>query len=278
MFRQTPLSICVRITFVFAIVVRSSVSAQNETRPEQQSEEIRQLLTDWFTAGSNIEKLSGSFERHVYDNTFQIEKIAIGEFWYEASDKGRLDVLPVKITPDMIQARERPKVRVRRGKDGMPFSLRSDRAEQWICDGIQVYDIDDEAKEAQVVPLQQLEDSRDFLRSRYWFFFGLPPDQAVERFRTEIVKDYRPEHELVRLKTMPLRPAADLGSVQIILDTQKFLPTAVQLNDPSGTSQIVYKFKDLEINGAEWSGSMLGRDPFDPNLEGFKVSTVQGSN
>ena len=278
MFRQTAASICVRIALV-TFLTGSICSAQQSSDAGAGTADIDpklwQLLTDWSKASSKIKKLSGKHERHIYDNTFEVEKVSTGKFWYEAPDKGRIDVSPVKISPAMLQAREEPGAQVRRGKNGKPFKLQSDDAERWLCNGKDVYDIDDEAKEAQVAALPPQMRGENIMNSPLPFLFGLPPEQAVKRFRMEIVKDYRPKFDVVQLKALPLwrSDAQNWSEAKIMLDTKQYLPTAVQLIDPPQTAQSVYKFKDLVINRNGLFDIL--KDPFEPNLRGYKITLIK---
>lgn len=282
MFRRTTKSVYVRTAAtLFAVSICSLAAAQNagstaQGQAQQIDPKLWQLLADWSKASSGISKLSGKHQRHIYDNTFGIEKISTGEFWYESPDKGRIDVSPVKITPQMLQAREQPDAQVRR-KGGKPYKLQSDDAERWLCDGKDVYDIDDTAKEARVAPLPPQLRGENIMNSPLPFLFGLPPERAVKRFKMELVKDYRPKYQVVQLKAFPLlrSDAANWSSAEILLDTSTFLPTAVKLIDPPETGESVYKFSDLEVNKNGWFGRMIGKNPWDPKLKGYRIDVIE---
>ena len=242
---------------------------QKQPRPPQKpSKELWQLLADWSKASDNIQKLHGKHERHSYDRTFHVEKVAHGEFWHEAPDKGRIDVHPVKITPKMLADRKNPKAQVERKSDGTPYDLQSDDAERWICDGTRVFDIDERQKAASVAQLPPEVRGTNIINSPLPFLFGLPPQKAIERFDLTIVKDWRPKHQLVQLRALPRtrQDAQNWSEAIFLLDTKTYLPTAVKLVDPAGTKDTVYKFKNMEINKNGIIEKLLGKNPWDPRL------------
>jgi TIGR03009 family protein len=258
------------IALMFCCTAGNLVNAQDPAAEAEQpkvSRELWQLLTDWSNASSKVQKLSGEHERHAYDKTFGIEKISKGKFWHEAPDKGRIDVFPIKITAEMIAAREEPGAQVEM-KNGKPFQLQSDDAERWICDGTRVYDIDDEQKTARIVHLPPQVRGKNIMNSPLPFLFGMPPDKAVQRFNMKIVQDWRPKYNVVRLEALPRtrEDAQNWSKSEILLDTSTFLPTAVKLVDPAGTKDTVYKFSAMEVNKNGIIEKILGKDPWDPKL------------
>ncbi|MEQ9412075.1 MAG: hypothetical protein RIK87_30470 [Fuerstiella sp.] len=265
-----------------AVLAASCAAQQNGTAPQnpaapqpQVSEELWQLLADWAKGSANVRKLHGKHVRRAYDHTFAIEKISQGEFWYEAPDKGRIDVDPVKITDRMIEERNQPDAQVQK-KDGRPYELKSDIPERWICDGEKVYDINDEQKSARIVHLPPDIRGENIMNSPLPFLFGMPPEKATQRFNMKIIKDYRPKYAVVLLEATPrLRKDADNWSkAKIFLDTNMFLPTGVQLINPAGTKDTRYTFQDMEVNKA----GIFERfsNPWDPKLDNsYKVHVIQ---
>jgi hypothetical protein len=57
----------------------------------------------------------------------------------------------------------------------------------------------------------------------------------------------------------------------IILDRRRYLPTAVRLIDPSGNVETVYSFKEIHVNRRELIPELFRKDPFEPNLKGYKL-------
>ncbi|MEO2018229.1 MAG: hypothetical protein ABGZ53_28080 [Fuerstiella sp.] len=251
---------------------------QNPAPQQQITREVWQLLDAWAKRSGEITKLEGKHERHVYDDTFKIEKVSNGKFWYEAPDKGRIDVFPIDIRAAMIAARNKPGARVERKDDGTPYDLKSDDAQRWLCDGIKIFDIDDPKKTARVVHLPPDLRGQNIMNSPLPFLFGLPPEKAVQRFHMELLHDYRPEHDVVKLSAKPkLRQDADnWKEAQIFLNTKTYLPDAVKLLDPAGTKQTVYTFRDMTVNKKGWFGGLVpGQNPWDPKIRGYQIHVIQ---
>ena len=258
-------------------VQRSQASTRTvaQTKP-QVSQELWKLLSDWSNATSQIKSLYGEHERHVYNDAFETEEITEGVFGYQAPDRGRIEMTPIKVTQNLLADRQDPKAKIERNKDGKPFQLKNGKKERWLCDGEKVYDINDERKEAKVVQLPPDMRGENIMHSPMPFLFGLPPKTAIERFEMKIAKDYRPENQpFVVLDIRPLsrRDAANYKRAQVMLDTRTFLPNAVKLHDPAGTTRTLYKFTKLKV-GVPF-GEMVGiRNPWDPRIKGYQINLL----
>lgn len=244
------------------------------------SSEMEQLLERWASASARIERLEGEHLRRVYDSVFEVEKLSEGRFWYEAPDKGRIDVTPTKITQEMVDARQAPDAPVRRGKNGQPYELIPDQPEKWICDGIRVFEIDEEKQTALVGQLPPDMQGVSIMDSPLPFLFGMPPEKAKQRFRLSFSKPYDPRSPAVYIRAYPRleQDASSWSRADVILDQRTFLPVAIQLIDTAGTGTTVYSFRNLEPN----KGSFLklpaiwGNNIFRPDLREYQVNVIQG--
>jgi len=256
----------------------SDPNRQNPAAPQEITREVEQLLDAWAKHSAEIRTLEGKHERHVYDDTFMIEKVSNGKFWFGAPDKGRIDVFPIKIAPDMIAARNKPGAKVRRKPNGKPFGLKSDDAERWLCDGIKIYDIDDEEKTARIVHLPPELRGQNIMNSPLPFLFGLPPEKAKQRFDMVLTKDFRPAFQVVLLKAYP-KQRQDMDNwkeAEIFLNTETYLPDAVKLLDPAETKRTVYTFQDMVVNKKGFFGGLLpGQNPWDPKIRGYQIHVIQ---
>lgn len=244
--------------------------------------ELGKLLTSWSRASDQIKTLHGRHTRRVYDTSFAVEKISYGEVWFEAPDKGRIDIKAVKITEKMLGERQAEGAKVQRNAQGVPFKLTSDAEAKWICDGQRVFDINEEEKRAQIANLPPTLRGKAIMNSPLPFLFGMPPQEAVKRFKMVISKDYRPEHPYVILKALPLQrqDAENWSQAEIYLNTSTYLPTSVKLLDPGEKSSTVYTFTKIEVNkGKGWLGPIFRDDPWKPDLKGYTVQVIeQGQN
>ncbi len=267
----------------------------NQQAPEMSPELVRELdriLEFWAAASDDINRLQGKHFRIVYDSAFEIEKQSEGEFAYEKSDKGRIDITPVQVTPELIAARlkevetakkEKRRCQVRLKADGTPFDLVMEQPERWSCDGQRVYSIDVEKKEAVVAQLPTNMQGKNIMDSPLPFLFGMPPDKAKRRFTLFFSGgQFDPNSGKARLTIYPRLPqdAQSWRQADVILDLKEFLPVAVQLLDPAGTKLTVYKFQDFKKNQKNLP-VFLGGNPkthFTPDLRDFNVQIVGDEN
>lgn len=231
------------------------------------------LLNDWSAGSAKIDYLHGRVERHTYNVPFKQDKFAECKLWFGAPDKGRLDVHAVQITPKMIEERKTAKG-VQRDAQGNPFKLVSDEARRWLCDGERVYQINDKEKTAEIMILAPEQRGRNIMNSSLPFLFGMPPKDALKRFKISIQKDERPASPFVYLAVLPLtRKDSELWKrALIILDTRTWLPNAVKLYDPTD-APTVYRFLDMKT-GKSLIGKVFGENPWDPKLGRDYVTNV----
>ena len=273
-------------------VIQLNNDVLNQQPPEMSPELVKELdriLEFWSASSEDITRLQGKHFRIVYDTAFEVEKQSEGEFAYEKADKGRLDISPVAVTPQLVAAREqevmkakaegrKPSVRV--GKNGKPYTLVLEQPERWSCDGQRVYSMDMEKSEAIVAQLPADMQGKNIMDSPLPFLFGMPPEKAKHRFTIFFTNgQFDPKSGKAKLTIYPRLPqdATNWRQADVILDLKEFLPTAVQLLDPAGTKITVYRFQDFMKNGEGWIGSWINANAktrFTPDLRDFQVQVV----
>ena len=243
--------------------------------------ELEKLLRDWAAASQMIERLEGEHLRRVYDMTYEVEKFSRGRFYFEKPDKGRINITPVAITPEMKELRASGGVPTKKRKDGKPFELKSDKEECWSCDGLRVYEMDIAQKQARVAQLPADMQGQNIMDSPLPFLFGMPPEKAKRRFDMTLVR-LDPKTKKASLHIEPRLPqdAGNWASADVILDLKTFLPDAVQLVDPAGTKITVYSFSGLKVNENQFFDKLFDQqDPktrFTPDLRGVNVNVQDG--
>ena len=275
-----------------AAVVQMKNDVLNQQAPEMSPalvKELDRILEFWSASSEDITRLQGKHFRIVYDTAFEVEKQSEGEFAYEKADKGRLDITPVEVTPELIAAREQEVVRakaegrkpaVRVGKNGKPFTVVLEQPERWSCDGQRVYSMDMEKKEAIVAQLPADMQGKNIMDSPLPFLFGMPPEKAKHRFNIFFTNgQFDPKSGRAKLTIYPRLPqdATNWRQADVILDLKEFLPTAVQLLDPASTKITVYRFQDFKKNQNEWIGQWINTNAktrFTPDLRDFQVQVV----
>ncbi len=236
--------------------------------------ELDKLLLAWSQNSAKVQKLQGTHHRFVYDTVFNVEKRAEGVFYYEAPGKGRIDLKPKEIENGEQSGREIT-------KGGPRFKLQSDRAERWICDGTDIWQVNDGAKQVDVFPIPQENQGQNIMDGPMPFLFGMPPEKAKIRYVLKLLQD-NPQQAVIEVLPRLQVDAANWRKATVILDKAIFLPRAVQLIDPSGNLETVYTFGEFQINKPDPKGLIAlfgGEDPnpFRPKLKGYAIKVHNGN-
>ncbi len=224
----------------------------------------------WERHSAQIKTLQGKHERRRYNTVFATESVSEGVYFFDAPDKGRIDIKGV--VPD------KKSVPTMKDPDGKAYALESDRSEKWICTGREVLMIDDEQKQFQVFPLPPEMQGVNIIDSPLPFLFGMKAAEAKARFDLRLVREDT-EKQKVLLVAIPkqAKDAQNFREAQIYLDTRLFVPALVRLFDPAGTVITRYDFKVEEMNinnkglGNVLKGFFGQGNPFQPSLTGYKL-------
>ncbi len=246
-------------------------AAQPAAKVEKPDPALEKILQDWYAASKNIKKLEGEHKRFVYDYTFLTVKQAQGEFYYEAPDKGRIDLDGTKVKDGTIV----DKVSAINGA-GLKFSAESDVPERWICDGKQVLQIFDAKKEVMQFSIPPEGQGEHIMDGPLPFLFGLPPEKAHQRYQMKLIKQTT---STIVMQAIPRwqQDAANYKWAVIMLEPTSMMVQAVQLMDPAQTTETVYTFPKITKNPSRSWVRFLGvpgSDPFKPNLKGYKIITA----
>ncbi len=265
---------------MFAVV--TSVNAQQpQANPQQRIQrpvdknmpvaldpELKHILKNWEKAGEYTKKMEGKHYRYIFDKVFKVQKIAQGEFYYEAPDKGRIDLnTPKGIKEGQIIER-----------NGIKYTVKKDSPERWICDGTQVFVIDEERKEFQRIPIPVKNRGRNIVDGPLPFLFGLSMEKMMMRYNIMLFKkEQGGQHDyqagVIHLKVKPLwkQDAANWHEAEVMLNSKDYLPKAIRLKHPGGNSETVYVFYDVKRNAKKrLVGYIWGSNPFAPSLRGYK--------
>jgi len=261
-------------------VVRPAAGTSRAATPPQQAvaqqeAELDRILEEWHRQSSDVVKLHGEHSRFIYDFVNNIEKRSSGRFYYEAPDKGRIDLGPnrqgqgdtnLKINPD--NNRE------------VILTIKPDTPERWICDGQQVLVIDDEQKVAQQIPIPPEAQGQNMMDGPLPFLFGMPPEKAKKRYEMRLLKADAKEIDLLVVPRLQ-QDAANYKWARVRIERSTMLPMAVQMMDPPGTRETVYTFPQISKNPQK---ALLDRftfwkekDPFKPDLKGYQIQLAEVS-
>lgn len=250
---------------------RSVRPQPQEFRIEPLPKELEQILKDWERESAKIHKLVGAHERTVYNGVYEVQKISRGQFYYEAPDKGRIDLTGIKPKPGEKAKRKNPKT-------GEPYRLEKEQDTKWICNGKEVLNINDEEKTIESFPLPEDLQGTNIIHGPLPFLFGMKAEEAKKRFVLSFADQDDPkknnEKEVwIVAKPRQVMDRDNFQEATIILDRERFLPRAVRLIDPSGNLETVYNFplNELHVNKKELVPLIFRNSPFQPKTAGYKI-------
>lgn len=249
--------------------------APREARPEAEnlrvkpvSPQLEAVLNEWYAKTKGITKLQGEHRRFKYEPVFGVAKIAVGKFFYESPDKGRIDLAPEadnKLTDlDPKQAG----IQVQGPDLKSVYTLKPDASERWICDGKGIVQIHDTEKTYEVMPIPPQQQGANIMDGPLPFLFGLPPEKAKQRYDMELTPS---KAGIILLAVTPklAQDARNWQRADVMLDSKTFLPKAVRLLHPDGDAVTVFSFDKHEVNPTNIFQIFVG-SPFKPALIGYK--------
>lgn len=229
----------------------------------QQEAELDITLKSWETASGAVKTFHSDFIRWEYDpvwgpqNSAKTE--ASGVVRYQTPDKGLFQITAAKNFSTTTNKFEP--------------STDDSQKEHWVCDGTYIFHVDHKEKKMIKTELPpnmrgtQIADGplpfvfgqkADKLKARYWVRITTPPGIA-DQIWIEAFPKYQAD-------------AANYKKVDLILDSKKLNPLAIQTHspDPQSSARSVYQFNGHKINSV-WDNTWLWNfiEPKVPS--GFKL-------
>jgi len=229
-------------------------------RIEKLSPELEKVLKDWEFHTSQFKTMTVDFSRFTYDQGCEVEKRAEGSVAYAAPDKGNYVIRGVKLDKDDVSKKE--------NKNGVPFTLKSDDPERWVCTGKEVIRFDDRARPPtyEKVTIPPESQGQNIIDGPLPFLFGMKADRAKRRYRAlKLLKNDGSEIWL-QVRSREEQDTKAWDTAVIIIDAKKYVPKAVKLKDITG-KETVHVFKNVVLNEKK---GIFERDPFNPSLRGYK--------
>jgi TIGR03009 family protein len=247
-------------------------------RVENVPPDLMKILKDWEQSSAKIKKLEGKHRRWEYDYVFKVLKRNTGVFYYEAPDKGRIDLEPVPNPepPKGVKAPPPPLEKDKKhwltGKE-LDFELSPGPAERWYCNGQLITQVDDQSKTATQMVIPPQAQGEHISDGPLPFLFGMPAAKAIQRYDMKLINEDK-KNSKAWIEARPRWPndRANYQRATIILDLKTYLPDAVQLIDPAGTKETAFKFGELEVNSKSLTKLFRG-DPFKFSDRGYKIVT-----
>lgn len=246
---------------------------QSDPRVAQQAAQLNQILVEWHKKSLDVKRLEGEHVRIIYDYVFGVATRAEGRFYYEAPDKGRIDLVP----DPKGKGEKFEKVNPNTNKK-VVLTAQPDQPERWICDGQQVLVIDEVQKVAQQYPIPAAARGANIMDGPLPFLFGMPPAKAKQRYTMKLLQLNAQDIDILvypRLK----QDSANYKWARIRIERATMLPMAVQMLDPAGSRETVYTFPRVEKNPKKgilpsffpWKE----KDVFKPDLSKYDIQAAE---
>ena len=249
------------------------VLAQQPAAPNAQAQQLDKVLNDWFVKSKGVQRLEGEHVRIIYDYVFGVATRAEGRFYYEAPDKGRIDLVPDKTGAGQKFAKVNPN-----NNQKVQLTAKPDTPERWICDGKQVLVIDEVQKVAQQFPLPANARGANIMDGPLPFLFGMPPDKAKQRYTMKLLQMTAKEIDILVYPKWK-QDSANYKWARIRIERATMLPMAVQMLDPAGSRETVYTFPKIVKNPKKgilpsffpWQE----KDVFKPDLSKYDIQAAE---
>lgn len=277
MARESLASLVFGTAITVLLFVNASTAFGQAATPQPnaagQAEQLDQILQDWFNKSKEVERLEGEHVRIIYNYVFGVASRAKGRFYYEAPDKGRIDLVP----DPGGEGTKFQKVNPHSNKK-VTLTAQPDQPERWICDGLQVLVIDEEQKVAQQYPLPPAARGANIMDGPLPFLFGMPPAKAKQRYTMKVLQVTPKVIDLVAYPRWK-QDSANYKWARIRIERATMLPMAVQMLDPAGSLETVYTFPRIEKNAKKgllpnfflWKE----KNPFKPDLSKYEIQAAQ---
>lgn len=206
---------------------------------------LDQLLSYWESRSGKVKTFSCDFTRYEYDHVFGPQDPRVpktkceGIIRYASPDKGEFKV---------VRAAEfkSPK----KGDGGGQFVPQSAEAnEHWICDGTSIYELDGEKKQLIQQQLPPELQGKKIAEGPLPFMFGAEKEKLIRRYWMREIKPTNGQKDEYWFEAFPKtrEDAANYQKLTVILDSENFLPTALQVFPPNydartNPSRTVYTF------------------------------------
>lgn len=236
------------------------------------SKELEDLLVVWEQQSSKVNRLRGDIRRFTYDSVFSVEKRAVGVFWYQNPDLGRIDFGSVKVPDPGINPDKKD-------ANGKPYTIESDVPQRWICTGKQIFIIHDDKKLYDKIDIPAQQQGKNIINGPLPFLFGLKAEQAKTRYMLSLGDKHFPQGKVEKLangKTRQWPPQVHIVAVpklevdarewsraEVMLDASTFIPMAIKLFNPQGTMETVYLLapSGIKVNEAIWVNNPFNDGP-----------------
>ncbi|MCA9247027.1 MAG: TIGR03009 domain-containing protein [Planctomycetales bacterium] len=202
---------------------------------QQESVLLDQILELWEGESGKVKSFKCPFERWVYDPVWgpgpdiAMTK-SMGQLKYAKPDKGMFKITDVLHYTPADDPAKPPTWNPKAGEYG----------EHWVCDGEAVYQFNTGQKKLIVNELPQEMRGQAIAEGPLPFLFGAEKEKLKTRYSMKVTQT-QPD---IWIETLPRyrEDAANYRRVTVILNREKFLPSAMRVELPNGKTREVFIF------------------------------------
>lgn len=213
---------------------------------------LDQVLDAWQLHSGKIATFKCSFERWEYNVAFgPAPNIPLnkdkGEVSYSRPDKGSFQITQVaKFQAQPNQPGQQPLAQPQGAWVEQPDAI----GEHWVCDGKAVFEYRHNQKQLVERPIPPHLQGKAIADGPLPFLFGAEAPKLKQRYWMRIEQQPNQNEIWLIAKPKAQAQAADFSEVQVILDRERMLPKAMQIQMPNGSRHVyLFDIANSQVNG-----------------------------
>lgn len=213
---------------------------------------LDQVLDTWENESAKIITFKCPFQRWDYNAAFgpgsgiPLNKDR-GELSYHRPDKGSFQITEInKWQPKPVPPGQTP------GEVQGDWVKQPDAiGEHWVCDGKAVYEYRHDQKQLVVRPIPEQMQGKSIVDGPLPFLFGAEAKKLKARYWMRIEPNSEPSQIWLQAKPKFQADAANYQAVDLMLDRQQLLPTAMRVHLPNKSSHLyLFDLDNATVNGS----------------------------
>jgi TIGR03009 family protein len=218
---------------------------------------LDQVLDTWERESAKVVTFRCDFERWEYNAAFgpgpeiPLNKDK-GELSYQKPDKGSFQITEIrKWQAEPVPPGEQPPAVAQGDWIAQPDAI----GEHWVCDGKSIYEYRHDQKQLVERPIPPEMQGQAIVDGPLPFLFSAEAAKLKQRYWMRVEQQQQPQNSnTIHLQARPKfqQDAANYTAVELMLDRQRLLPTAMKVYLPDG-SQHLYLF---DVAGASVNGTL----------------------
>jgi len=213
---------------------------------------LDQVLKSWETESAKINTFKCPFERWEYDRAFgPAQDVPLfkdkGELSYQKPDKGSFQITEVnKWQAKPVPAGEQPATEVQGDWVNQSDAI----GEHWVCDGKAVFEYRHDQKQLVERPIPAELQGKSIVDGPLPFLFGAEAEKLKARYWMRIQSHADPNLIWLQARPKYQADAANYQGVELMLDRQRMLPSAMRVHLPNGSCHMyLFDLPNASVNG-----------------------------